>query len=81
MTETQKLDYQILGYLSQLSNKKKKAVLTVVKTFAEDDETQYWNDLPEDIKFSIETGLKQADAGVGLPHETVMKKYKKWLNK
>jgi hypothetical protein len=68
-----------LGYLSQLSNKKKKAVLTVVKTFAEDDETQYWNDLPEDIKFSIETGLKQAD--VGVPHETVMKKYKKWLNK
>ena len=68
-----------MGYLSQLSNKKKKAVLTVVKTFAEDDETQYWNDLPEDIKFSIETGLKQAD--VGVPHETVMKKYKKWLNK
>jgi hypothetical protein len=33
MTKTQKLDQQILGYLYQLSDKKKKAVLTVVKNF------------------------------------------------
>jgi predicted transcriptional regulator len=79
MTETQKLDQQILGYLSQLSDKKKRAVLTVVKTFAEDDEVQYWNDMPQEIKQSIEIGLKQAKAGMGKSHEHAMKKYAKWL--
>ena len=62
MTATQKLDYQILGYLSQLSDKKKKAVLTVVKTFAEDDDIEYWNEMPAEIKQSINLGLQQAKA-------------------
>ena len=77
MTSAQKLDNQILGYLSRLSDKKKKAVLTVVKTLAEDDETVYWNELPTEIKESINIGLQQANAGMGKPHQEVMKKYKK----
>jgi predicted transcriptional regulator len=78
---TQKLDAQILGYLSHLSNRKKKAVLTVVKTFAEDDDAEYWNEMTSEIKESISIGLQQANGGLGKPHAEVMKKYKKWIGK
>lgn len=40
-----------------------------------------WDELPDKIKKSIEIGLKQAKAGQTVPHEEVMKKYKKWLKK
>ena len=81
MTATQKLDSQINHYLSHLSDKKKKAVLTIVKTFAEVDNAEYWNQMPDEVKQSISKGLQQADAGIGKPHQEVMKKYKKWLGK
>lgn len=78
---TQKLDNQILGYLSHLSDRKKKAVLTLVKTFAEDDEVEYWNQMPSEIKESISIGLQEANDGMGKSHTEVMKKFKKWKGK
>ncbi len=38
-----------------------------------------WNDFPEELKLRIEKGLVEADKAIGVPHEKVMKKYKKWL--
>ena len=81
MTATQKLDNKILGYLSLLSDKKKKAVLTVVKTLAEDDGSEYWKSMPDEMKESILIGLQQAESGLVTPHDEVMKKIKKWKNK
>lgn len=37
----------------------------------------FWDELPEEVKKSIETGLKQADNGEVIPHEEVMKKYER----
>jgi predicted transcriptional regulator len=34
-----------------------------------------WNELPAELKASINRGLKQADAGQLIPHEEVVKKY------
>lgn len=39
-----KLDKQINEYLIQLNNKQKKAVLTVVKTFVEEQGNELWED-------------------------------------
>jgi putative addiction module component (TIGR02574 family) len=44
MNAATKLDKQINDYLTQLNNKQKKAVLTVVKTFAEEQEDEIWED-------------------------------------
>jgi len=41
----------------------------------------FWDELPQEVKKSIEIGLKQADNGEVIPHEEVMKKYEKWLSK
>ena len=46
MSTAKVLDKQINNYLAQLNTKQKKAVLTVVKTFAEEQEQEYspWKD-------------------------------------
>jgi putative addiction module component (TIGR02574 family) len=46
MNAATKLDKQINDYLIQLDNKQKKAVLTLVKTFAEEQENEIWEDSP-----------------------------------
>ena len=38
-----------------------------------------WDELPETLKQEIEEGLEQAEKGEVIEHETVMKKYGKWL--
>lgn len=37
----------------------------------------FWDELPDEVKKSIEIGLKQAENGEVIPHEEVMKKYEK----
>ena len=44
-----------------------------------EEEHDWWNDLSDAAKASIEQGLKDADEGKLTPHKEVMKKYKKWL--
>jgi len=41
----------------------------------------WFEQLPEEIKQSIEQGLAEADRGEGIPHKEVMKTYAKWLKK
>ncbi len=80
MAHAQSIDNKIAGCFSLLSEKKKKAVLTVVKTFAE-DETDLWDEMPDEIKASVKKGLAESEKGLGRPHSEVMKKYKKWFKK
>lgn len=73
-------DQQILNYLGYLSEKKKKAVLSVVKTFAEETLT-LWDLMPDEVKKDVEKSLEQSKRGVGKSHQEVMKKYSRWLKK
>lgn len=80
MGQAKSIDDQIINYLSQLSDKKKKAVLSVVKTFAEDTPV-LWDIMPDEVRKGVERGLEQSKKGLGKPHSEVMKKYDKWLKK
>lgn len=40
-----------------------------------------WEDLPKELQDEINEGLLQADNGDLIDHESVMKKYDKWLSK
>lgn len=43
-----------------------------------DQENDWWDDLSEGAKASIEKGLKESEEGKVIPHDAVMKKYRKW---
>lgn len=45
-----------------------------------EQESDWWDELDPEAQKSIERGLKDADAGKVTPHETVMKKYRKFNN-
>jgi len=42
------------------------------------DEVDFWDELPDTIKASVERGIVQADSGETIPHEEAIKKLKKW---
>jgi hypothetical protein len=80
MIHTKNIDNEILNYPGQLFDKKKKAVLAVVKTFAEETLT-LWDTMPDEVWKGVERGLEQSKKGIGRGQEEVMKKYSKWLKK
>jgi predicted transcriptional regulator len=80
MQHAKNIDNQILAYLTQVSEKKKRAVLTVVKTLAEDIPS-LWDVMPNEVKDGVERGIAQSKKGEGRPHAEVMKKYAKWQKK
>ena len=80
MAHAKNIDQEIISYLSQLSEKKKKAVLTVVKTFAEETLT-LWDMMPDEVRKGVDRSIEQSKKGQGRAHEEVMKKYRKWLSK
>jgi len=43
-----------------------------------DTEGDWYNDLTDEEKASIQKGLEQADRGELMPHEEVMKAFDKW---
>ena len=74
------LDKEITNYLPHLNNKQKKTVLTVVKTFM-DEQKDWWDEISEEQQKAIDKSLAEMKAGKLTPHDEVIKKYKKWLKK
>ena len=57
-------------------------VLHMVYLLLEADlKSDWWDEISTEERKAIEKGLAQADRGELVPHEQVMKKYKKWLTK
>lgn len=80
MNTAKTLDQEIAQYLPQLNVKQKRTVLTVVKTFM-DDQQDWWDEISEEQQIAIDKSLVEMKAGKLTPHDEVMKKYKKWLKK
>lgn len=80
MAQVKSIDNQIIGYLGQLSEKKKKAILTIVKTFVEDIPT-LWDIMPDEVRQGVERGIEQSKKSIGRLDKEVMEKYSKWLKK
>ena len=80
MSAAKPLDKEINQYLGHLNVQQKKVVLSVVKTFAQ-EESDWWDGVEDAAKESIDRALKEVEQGKVTPHKEVMKKYKKWLSK
>jgi len=80
MNTAKTLDKEITQYLPQLNVKQKRTVLSVVKTFMEDQQ-DWWDEISGEQQEAIDKALAEMKAGKLTPHDEVMKKYKKWLKK
>ena len=78
MRTIKSLDEQINQYLVHLNVKQKKAVLNLVKVIVQ-KERDWWDEIEDNAKESIDRALTEMKAGKLTPHNEVMKKYKKWL--
>ena len=69
-----------LELMRLLLNTQKEQVLQRVKEiFEQEEDVDFWDNLDEELKASIERGLSESDRGEVKSHEVVMEKYKKWL--
>ena len=68
---------QTKKYLVTADEKVVKMVYAMLEVDAQKD---WWDDVSDEAKASIERGLKDAEAGRVTTHTDVMKKYKKWLS-
>ena len=80
MNAAKSIDEEITQCLPQLNVKQKKTILTVVKTFMQ-DQKDWWDEISEAQQKAIEKSLTEMEEGKLTPHDEVMKKYKKWLKK
>jgi predicted transcriptional regulator len=78
MSNTTALRKEVKKYVDKADDRTLKIVHAMLE--AEQDYDS-WGELPASLKASINRGLKQADKGEVIPHEEVVKKYKKWFTK
>ncbi len=59
-----------------------KGIINHIKAiFDTQPDTNWFESLPDDVRASVQQGIKEADRGEGTPHTVVMKRVKKWLKK
>ena len=80
MSAAKPLEEEINKYLHLLNTRQKQTVLTVVKTFAAEQQ-DWWDELGLEQQQAIDKSLAEMKAGNLTSHDEVMKKYKKWLKK
>ncbi|HEX7905799.1 MAG TPA: hypothetical protein VF487_18135 [Chitinophagaceae bacterium] len=69
---------KVKKYIDEADDKTVKMVYSMLEAEREDD---WWDDLPKEVRDSIDKAIAELDAGKGIPHEVVMKKYKKWFTR
>ena len=77
MDEVTILKNKAKEYLDNADEKTVKMIYAMLEVDAQND---WWDDLPEPAKDSINRGLKDVENGKVTTHKEVMKKYEKWLS-
>ena len=65
----------------QILNINDKSLIRQVKALLQVQKDDWYDELPDHVKQSVEKSEKQIANGEGIPHKEAMKKYKKWLKK
>ena len=58
-----------------------KNIINYLKAIFDTQEHKWWEELPDEIKSSVEKALKQSAKGETIPHAEMQKHYRKWLKK
>ncbi len=78
MTDTEVLREHVKQYINRADEKSLRLVQAILEIEQEED---WWDELPEEVRNMLETSIKDGDEGKGISHEEVMKKYSQWFKK
>ncbi len=70
-----------LELAKRLLNTNDKNIINYLKAIFDTQKQNWWDELPAEIKLSVERGLKQSANGETIPHDDMKKRYQKWLKK
>ena len=57
-------------------------MVKIIHAMLEADQDQdWWDEISDEEKSSIDRGLRQLEQGKGIPHEEVVKRHPKWFKK
>ncbi|WP_417361404.1 hypothetical protein [Galbibacter sp.] len=67
-----------LELMHLLLQTQKEGLLAKLKKVFDEEQGDWWNEMSKEEQEEINTGLDQADEGIYLANETVMKRFDKW---
>lgn len=74
------LDSEKVKIIDWIANLTDESVIARIKLLKDNpNETDWWNEISESEKASIQRGMADAKAGRIIPHKEVRKKYEHWL--
>jgi predicted transcriptional regulator len=78
MDAVKQMRKEVKQYIDTADEKVVKMVHAMLEVQQEED---WWDELPLEVRGEIDEALADLDKGKGIPHEEVMKKYKKWFTR
>jgi hypothetical protein len=78
MKEISTLRNRIRKYIDMADEKTLKIVYAMLEA---EQEADWWDNLPPGVQRSIDKALEESRKGKGIPHEEVVKKYRKWFTR
>lgn len=78
MDTTEALRKQVKKYIAVADEKSLRMVQAILEIEQEQD---WWDTMPDNVRKSVELAIKESDEGNVVPHEEVMKMYRQWLKK
>jgi predicted transcriptional regulator len=76
--ELKELRKEVKDYIDHADERMVRMMYAMLETDAEAD---WYDELPDEIKASLEDSMKQADAGQVITHDQMRKKYPQWFTK
>lgn len=67
-----------LELMHLLLQTQKESLLAKLKKVFDEEQGDWWNEMSKEEQEEIHTGLDQADKGIYIANETVMKRFDKW---
>lgn len=78
MTDTEVLREHVKQYIDRADEKSLRLVQAILEIEEEED---WWDELPDEVRNMLEASIKDGDEGKGITHEEMMKKYSQWFKK
>lgn len=78
MDALKQMRIDVKKYIDTADDKVVKMVHAMLEVDADSD---WWDEMPDNVRADVEESIRQADRGDVLTHEEVKKKYEKWFAK
>jgi len=77
-TELKELRNEVKRFVDHADERVVKMMYAMLETA---DESDLWDEMPDEIKAELEESIDQADRGELMTHEQVMNKFPQWFTK